>query len=494
MRKQLICLLSLLSLLVSAQPPDKFYTKFGGEGIDIGYGVKETHNRQYALIGSTNSYGAGGMDAYLLLVDSMGQLIWQKTFGGAGTDEGKSILVNPADSGFVFTGYTNSFGFGGYDVYVVRTDKNGKVIWEKSFGGFDWDFGSDLAFTTDGNIVVCGSSYSSSYGKNDGYLLKINSTNGNLIWQKNYGGLEDDEFKSITTANGSDFYLGGNTKSFGDLNGDMLMYKVGANGDSLKSIIYGGPQYDGANDIILFDNKDIVLAGGSNSFTNGKRDVFIIKFDSLSNIVWKKNYGQSGDDEECYKIVFSLSSLLNETVLIYTTLESGAATKKDIKTIYLNKFGDYFGGYNSGKFGSYGDDEAYDISSTKNKGYIQVGYTNGYDALSKDVFLVKQDSLLAEGTFSVVGIDENTSNENEISIFPNPVLSYLTVDITDLHTNSYFQIVIYDVLGSVILSENLNKVNQASKVKISTLGWNSGVYSMCIKTELKTYHSTIIKQ
>ncbi len=494
MRKQLIYILALLSLLVSAQPPDKFYTKFGGSGIDIGYGVKETFDRQYVVIGSTSSYGAGGMDAFMLLVDSMGQLKWQKTFGGIGTDEGKSILVNPADSGFVFAGYTNSFGFGGYDVYVVRTDKNGNIIWEKSFGGFDWDFGNDLVFAADGNLVVCGSSYSSTYGKNDGYLIKINTNSGNLIWQKNYGGIEDDEFKAVVRRTGSDFYLAGNSKSFGDLNGDMLMYKIGANGDSLTSIVYGGSKYDGANDVIVFDNKDIILAGGSNSFTNGKRDVFVIKFDSLSNVIWKKNYGQSGDDEECYKIVFSLSSLLNEVVLIYTTQESGAFTKKDIKTIYLNIFGDYFGGYNSGKFGSYGDDEAFDIAPAKNKGYVQVGYTTGYNAQNKDLFIVRQDSLLAEGTFSVVGINENISKEDQVSIYPNPFTSHFNIDITEIESNSSIQITIYDVFGNLLLSEKQIIVRQSNMLKVSTMGWNSGVYSLCIKSDIKTYHSTIIKQ
>src|SRR6218665_182260 len=111
MKKILLLLFMMAGMhLLNSQPPDRFYTKYGGEGTDKGYGVQEIYNRQYIVVGSSSSFGDGSTDAYLLLVDSMAAIVWQKKFGGVGADVGKSVIFNPADSGFIFTGFTSSFG------------------------------------------------------------------------------------------------------------------------------------------------------------------------------------------------------------------------------------------------------------------------------------------------------------------------------------------------------------------------------------------------
>ena len=82
----------------------KFYSKYGGDGRDLGYGGKETFiKKQYIVIGSTSSFGNGSSDAYLFLIDSVGQILWQKSFGGSNADIGKSVIINPIDSGYIFT-------------------------------------------------------------------------------------------------------------------------------------------------------------------------------------------------------------------------------------------------------------------------------------------------------------------------------------------------------------------------------------------------------
>src|ERR1041385_6448278 len=86
------------SLIAVAQPPLKFFTTFGGDGVDIGYGVKEIYNRQYIIAGLTTSYGAGSADAYLILADSMGQAVWQKTYGSVFAEAARSVIFNPSDS------------------------------------------------------------------------------------------------------------------------------------------------------------------------------------------------------------------------------------------------------------------------------------------------------------------------------------------------------------------------------------------------------------
>src|SRR5204862_1793859 len=101
----------------------KFQRTYGGNGFDEGRCVKQTWDGGYIIAGSTSSFGAGAMDVLLLKVDSLGNAQWQKTFGGNNIDRGYSLDIT-ADSGYVICGYTNSFGFGGYDAYLIRTDQN----------------------------------------------------------------------------------------------------------------------------------------------------------------------------------------------------------------------------------------------------------------------------------------------------------------------------------------------------------------------------------
>ncbi|MBK7667341.1 MAG: hypothetical protein IPJ32_08340 [Sphingobacteriaceae bacterium] len=113
----------------------------------------------------------------------MGWVRWEKSYGGFNNDIGKSI-IQLADSGFVIAGYTNSFGAGGYDMLVVRTDKAGTLIWQKTFGGLDWDFANAVKTTPLGDsLIIVGSTYSFGYGKMDGYIVKTD-LNGIFQWQK----------------------------------------------------------------------------------------------------------------------------------------------------------------------------------------------------------------------------------------------------------------------------------------------------------------------
>jgi len=130
MKTFLFCLIIFITHLSFSQPPKKFQTKFGDGGYDVGYDVKQTYDKGYIITGSTSSFGKGNTDVYLLKIDSMGQKVYEKSFGGYNNESGKSIIELP-DSSIVIAGFTSSFGFGGYDIYLVKADKYGSLIWEK---------------------------------------------------------------------------------------------------------------------------------------------------------------------------------------------------------------------------------------------------------------------------------------------------------------------------------------------------------------------------
>ncbi|MFA5032089.1 MAG: T9SS type A sorting domain-containing protein [bacterium] len=204
---------------------DVVWTKtFGGTKNDGGCSVRQTKDGGFIITGSTSSFGAGGSDVYLIKTDSSGNTLWTRTFGGTGNDFSNSIQQTK-DGGFIIAGSTNSFGAGGYDVYVIRTDSSGSTLWTKTFGGNDDDKGYSIQQTSDGGFIVAGETYSFGAGNNDVYLIRLDKETGveeksNIKYQKINIQIGRNPFRTSTiihyaTPPNSDSRLsavGGNTK------------------------------------------------------------------------------------------------------------------------------------------------------------------------------------------------------------------------------------------------------------------------------------------
>jgi hypothetical protein len=149
----------------------KWLRLFGGEGKEIGYCVEETHDKCYVIVGYTNSYGSGGYDIYFIKVDTLGNLLWEKTYGGGMNEFGYSVKET-YDKGFIIAG-VKELGNAGYkNIYVLKTDSLGNVLWEKTFGGQFDDYGYWIENVSEKGYVITG--YTNSYGSGeyDVYLIK----------------------------------------------------------------------------------------------------------------------------------------------------------------------------------------------------------------------------------------------------------------------------------------------------------------------------------
>jgi len=468
-------LIFIVSILGKAQPPSKFYSTYGGNGYDEGYDVKQTLDGGYIITGSTSSFGQGNTDMYLLKLDSMGVKKFETSFGGVSNEIGKGV-VQLIDSSYVIAGYTSSTGVGGYDIFLVKTDKTGALLWQKTIGGTDWDFAYSMEATADGGFIIAGTTYSYGRGNADGYVVKTDA-NGNVVWQKTYGGINDDEFKSVIQTADGNYALTGYTKSYNDIDsGDVWVFKLDLNGDSTWCKFYGGSKEDFGNQIIEHPSGDLYVAGGTESFGVGKIDGYALKTDNMGVQLSHQEHGYSGYDEEFTSIVFSKR---NSNIIGFMEKEYFLGFNLQFK---LFEWSTNFGYLNGTDYGSIDNDETFKIITTKDKGYASIGYTKGYGAISTDVYFLKTDSTLV-GSTSIVSVNELISNNNDFRKFPNPASREINfIGNRDIQKSI---IKLYDILGNdILLKENLNFIsNNHFTINIEYL--LNGIYFVSIDNKIE---------
>ena len=161
----------------ATSPSPHFCKAIGGENIYSGSSLIQTSDGGYAIAGTTQSFGAGEADVYVVKLDANGNLQWTKAIGGPSNDESHS-LIQTSDGGYAIAGYTYSFSAGGRDVYVIKLDANGNLQWTKTIGGPSDDWGLSLIQTSDGGYAIAGHTFSFGAGEWNVYVVKLDK-NGN---------------------------------------------------------------------------------------------------------------------------------------------------------------------------------------------------------------------------------------------------------------------------------------------------------------------------
>lgn len=304
---------------------------FGGTEDDRASKIIQTQDNGFAIVAYTKSNdgdisaNAGGYDFWMIKLDALGNLQWQKSYGYIGSDRAYTVLQTQ-DSGFLITGVldvTSSNGAGnigrtsqrhaGGDYWAIKTNASGTIQWARYFGGNFSDTPYGIVETEDNGFILVGASdsvdvdISNNKGSYDMWVVKISNT-GTLLWEKSFGGDEIDEARDVVVANDGNFIISGEarsndqdiTQSFGAA--DVWVIKINTDGDLLWQKSYGGSSFDVSRSISVTQDQEYIISGSSRSadgnFTEnqGQNDALVLKIDTNGNLLWQKTIGGSEID------------------------------------------------------------------------------------------------------------------------------------------------------------------------------------------------------
>jgi hypothetical protein len=227
----------------------------------------------------------------VMKLDAEGKVVWQKTYGGAGVDEASSIRQTK-DGGCIVAGRTSSFGVEENDFWIIKLDASGGIVWQKSLGRDRNEYAFAIEQTADGGYIAAGTiEVVTRFVVTDAWVVKLNAE-GDAIWQKSYGLEDNDGFSSIgQTADGG--YIAAGYTVHGT-SSDVWVVRLGSKGEVVWQKSYGGD--GGACEVLRTDEGGFIVAGKTEEFGAGDDDAWILKLDGDGEVSWQKSFGGTGSD------------------------------------------------------------------------------------------------------------------------------------------------------------------------------------------------------
>ena len=383
---------------------------YGGTGDDLAGGNNvQTSDGGYAISGYTGSLGAGGLDVWLVKTDSIGNMVWNMTYGGP-LEERCPDMIKTNDGGYVLSGYTLSFGAGNYDSFLMKVNASGTIVWNQTYGGIGSDQVMSVFQTSDGGYALTGSTNSSGAGNLDFWLVKTDAA-GTMQWNRTYGGTGADNGNVVIQNSDGGYSLFGRTASFGAGSNDAWLVKTDSAGTMQWNKTYGGSAGESGNSMVQTSDGGYALFVVTASFGAGGQDAWLVKTDSAGTMQWNKTYGGPGTETAIYLI-----QTLDGGYALTGGTSSFGNGGLDLYIIKTDASGNQIW---QKTYGGIANDDGYSMIQTIDGGYAIVGGTRSFgfgSPTNLDWYLIKVDN-----EFGLARID---SSANSITLYRGATDSY----------------------------------------------------------------------
>jgi len=343
--------------------------------------IYETADEGYLISGYTYQSGPHDVDIFLVKTDKDGLIQWTNTYGGDGREYG-NCCIQTKDHNYLMVGFTTSYssGFADKDVYILKVGQDGRVLYEKNYGGIDEDEGTSIVETIDGDFLICGYTKSFGAGDNDVFVLKIDA-DGNELWNHTIGGESSDRGNKIIRTYDGNFVIVGSTGSYGSGLRDYLLIKITTNGDILFRKTYGNQDnYEWALSVCETDDKGFLLVGYCDILFQELLDVYVIKTDYEGNYEWEELYGEGTFYD------YGTSVVKHDDTFVIAGVTKSKTYGNDIYLLNIDDNGEKIF---SQKIGDHSYDWAHCLIRTKDDTLVLAGSTKSTDEDHFDISLQK---------------------------------------------------------------------------------------------------------
>lgn len=514
--KKVCCLIVTLFLLLNIQANGQvtFQRTYGGTNDETSSAMIRDNDGGYVMLGTTKSFGVDSTDIYLVKTDVFGDTLWTRTYGGA-NDDYASTIQKTIDNGYIIGGNTKSFGATFGEGYLIKTDSDGIIQWTKTYSGGDYASFSSVLQTSDSGFIAGGSYKWAGPGGATLHLLKTDS-NGNVAWSKTYspGGITGNCYiNSIQKTIDGSYIVTGTVDVGGDIK--IILMKTDAAGNPLwtKTIFFSDGLFAYSSSILNTSDSGFVISGYYLVVAAGTTSSFLMKSDSVGNILWSNRFYFSASAR-----IFSLQKSFDGYILGGSKSGSGyplliIKTNLNGAPVWAKTYGGLANSYgqsilqtpdsgivlagNTTIFVNAGANELYLIKTDAN-GNSGCNETNESISIFYPTAIVTNGGVSVASAFTITGtaapITGNGGTDNvlcfslglnnyevknlEIEIYPNPFTDKITIT---TKTNVPTDIILYDITSRKLMQETfintttLNTTQLASGIYIYKVRNKNGV-------------------
>ena len=475
MKRILVILILFLSYVSIGQI--NFYKTYTGSAFDEGQGVTQLPDSSYAITGSSAAFSELSGQAYLMLVDSLGNHLWTKSYGGNGSDWGRRVFHKPG-VGFVIAGYTSTTDDGSFNYYVIQTDESGALVSEKNFGTSNWERLWDAVLLPDDGLILVGETEGESSELKDMYIVRTDDQ-GDTLWTRTISTQYDDVAYAAEIINDTTVVIGGDSWENDEPRSTIISMHIDGTINWQK--YYGDIVETGIRDLKYFNN-NLYAGGYIVQITKDDWDIWALKTDMNGNFVEDLTDDLEGMD-------FLSSIAVKSASDFYIAIVSDSpdlGVFPEGTDVFITKFNINFD-YNgfSKSFSGVNTDITNQMINTIDNGIVFTGTCSDdrvQPSMGSDIMVVKigpNDEAItaADSGNDLVSIIE-FNNEESFSVFPNPTAEKLYLPET-LKGETYS---IYNNLGKEVQSGEIDSF-------INVSHFNSGIYHLKVLQENK--YSTV---